>query len=141
FSYIGTYNQYSESVEQYGESPEFVWSPEVNSNLTYSFRKTGTTANLAFKYTGKRPTYELATLDNLEQVRLAKVGSYSTADLMFTQRILESLTLNAGVKNLFDTKMLSNSATVTTAAHSTGGMVPLNYGRSYVLGLSFNFNK
>jgi outer membrane receptor for ferrienterochelin and colicins len=141
FSYIGTYNQYSESVEQYGESPEFVWTPEVNSNLTYSFRKTGTTANLAFKYTGRRPVYELTTLDNLEQVRLAKIGSYTTADLMFTQKILDSLNLNAGVKNLFDTKMLSNSAVVNTTAHSSGGMVPLNYGRSYVLGLSFNFNK
>ena len=141
FSYIGTYNQYSQSAEQYGESPEFVWSPEVNSNLTYSFRKTGTTANLAFKYTGRKPTYELATLDNLEQVRLSRIGAYTTADLMLTQRILKSLSLNAGVKNLFDTKMLSNTAIATTAAHSPGGMVPLNYGRSYVVGLSFNWNK
>ncbi|CAM4357071.1 outer membrane receptor for ferrienterochelin and colicins [Pedobacter westerhofensis] len=141
FSYIGTYNQYSESTEQYGESPEFVWSPEVNSNLTYTYRKTGTTANLAFKYTGRKPAYELATLDNLEQLRLSRIGAYTTADLMFTQRILESLSLNAGVKNLFDTKMLGNTALVTTAAHSTGGNVPLNYGRSYILGLSFNFNK
>jgi len=141
FSYIGTYNQYSESAEQYGESPEFVWTPEVNTNITYSFRKTGTTANLAVKYTGKRPVYELATLDNLEQVRLAKVGAFTTADLMFTQSILKSLNLNAGIKNLFDTKMLSNTAIVNTSAHSSGGSVPLNYGRSYVLGLSFNFNQ
>jgi outer membrane receptor for ferrienterochelin and colicins len=141
FSYIGTYNQYTESAALYGESPEFVWSPEINSNITYSYRKTGTTANLAFKYTGKRTAYELATLDNLEQLRLSKIGSYTTTDLMFTQEILQNLNLNAGIKNLFDMKMLSNSAMVTTGAHSTGGMVPLNYGRSYVLGLSFNFNK
>jgi outer membrane receptor for ferrienterochelin and colicins len=141
FSYIGTYNQYSESAEQYGESPQFVWSPEVNSNLTYSFRKTGTTANLAFKYTGKRPAYELAVLDNLERVRLSKIGSFTTADLMLTQKILSSLNMNLGVKNLFGTKMLSNTALVSTGAHSSGGMVPLNYGRSYVLGLSFNWNK
>jgi len=141
FSYIGTYNQYSESAAQYGESPEFVWSPEVNSNITYTIVKTGTTANLAFKYTGKRPAYELAGTDNLEQVRLTKIGSYSTADLMFTQRLFSTLNLNAGVKNLFDIKVLSNTATTTTGAHSTGGMVPLNYGRSYIVGLSFNWDK
>ncbi|SEA44338.1 TonB-dependent receptor plug domain-containing protein [Pedobacter hartonius] len=141
FSYIGTYNQYSASAAQYGESPEFVWSPELNSNITYTIIRTSTTANLAFKYTGKRPAYELASIDNLEQVRLSKIGSYSTADLMFTQRLFSTLNLNAGVKNLFDAKVLSNTAIATTGAHSTGGMVPLNYGRSYIVGLSFNWDK
>lgn len=142
FSYIGTYNQYSESADEYGESPKFVWSPEVNSNLTYSFGKTGTTANLAFKYTGSKPAYELATLNDLQQVRLTRIGSYTTADLMITQRILKTLSLNAGVKNIFNTKVLSNNATVATDPHgSAGGLVPLNYGRSYVVGLSFNWDK
>lgn len=142
FSYIGTYNQYSGSAAQYGESPEFVWSPEINSNLTYLFAKAGTSVNLAFKFTGKRPVYEISSVNDLEQVRLAKVGSYSIADLMFTKNILHSLTLNAGVKNLFDISSLSNTALVSSAAHSTGsGPVPLSYGRSYVIGLSFNWNK
>jgi outer membrane receptor for ferrienterochelin and colicins len=141
FSYIGTYNRYSESAAEYGESPEFVWSPELNINLTYIFPESGTTVNLACKYTGKKPAYELAAIDNLEQVRLSKIGSYTTADLMFTQKIFKSLNLNAGVKNLFDTKVLSNTAIVTAGAHSSGGLVPLSYGRSYILGLNFNLDK
>ncbi|HEY0175563.1 MAG TPA: TonB-dependent receptor [Pedobacter sp.] len=141
-SYIGTYNQYSESADQYGESPEFVWSPELNSNLIYTFPRIATTVNLAFKFTGKKPVYELNSVDDLEQVRLAKTGSYSIADLMFTRKILKSLTLNAGIKNLFDVTTLSNTSIATAGAHSTGsGPVPLNYGRSYVLGLSFSWDK
>lgn len=142
FSYIGTYNQYSESVAQYGESPEFVWSPELNSNLIYTFSKIGTTVNLAFKFTGQRPVYELNSVNDLEQVRLAKTGSFSIADLMFTKKLLKSLTLNAGVKNLFDVTTLSNTSIATGGAHSTGGgPVPLNYGRSYVVGLSFSWDR
>lgn len=142
FSYIGTYNQYSESIAQYGESPEFVWSPEINSNLSYLFPKIGTTVNLAFKFTGKKPVYEIDNVNNLERVRLAKIGSYSIADLMFTKKIFTSLSVNAGIKNLFDISSLSNTALVSTTAHSTGsGPVPLSYGRSYVIGLSFNWDK
>jgi len=141
FSYIGTYNQYSTATEQYGESPEFVWSPEVNSNLTYTFPGIGATANLAFKFTGKRPVYELSIVDNVEQVRLAKIGSFSTADFTLTKSLFKNLSLNAGVKNMFDVKTLTNTALVTGGAHSTGGQVPQSYGRSYLFGISYNWNK
>jgi outer membrane receptor for ferrienterochelin and colicins len=140
-SYIGTYNQYSSSVDQYGESPAFVWSPELNTNLTYILPQLDATVNLAFKYTGTRPYYELATIDNLEQVRLAKTGAFTLADLMFTKKLGKALSVNAGVKNLFNITTLSSTALASTAAHSTSGPVPLNYGRSYVLGLSFNWDK
>ena len=63
------------------------------------------------------------------------------ADLMITKKILKSLSLNAGVKNLLDVTTVSNTAIDTGAAHSTGaGPLPLNYGRSYVVGLSFNMD-
>lgn len=141
FSYIGTYNQYSESKTQYGESPEFVWSPELNTNLTYTLPKINATLNLAMKYTGTRPYYELTAINNVEQARLSKTGSFTLADLMAIKKILSTLTVNAGIKNLFDVTTLSSTALASTAAHSTSGPVPLNYGRSYVLGLSFNWDK
>jgi len=141
FSYIGTYNQYSESAELYGESPEFVWSPEVNSNITYTFPKLETTVNVAFKFTGTRPYYELESVENVQQARLAKTGSFSLTDLMFTRPFGKMISLNAGVKNVFNVMTLSSTALATTAAHTTSGPVPLNYGRSYVLGLTFNWDK
>ncbi|WP_442587748.1 TonB-dependent receptor plug domain-containing protein [Pedobacter sp. AW31-3R] len=145
FSVIGTYNQYSENAAQYGETPEFVWTPEVNSNLSYTFKKLGgTTVNLAYKFLGRKPVYQLIAADGThpEYVRLAKTGSFSMADLMFTKKIGNSLTLNAGVNNLLNVTTVSNTAANTGVAHSSGeGPVIMNYGRSYVLGLNFNWTK
>ena len=142
FSMIGQYNSYSETPDVYGESDEFVWTPEINSNVMYTFSKIGTTVNLAFKFTGKKPVYQLYTEDNVEQVYLAKTGAFSIADLMVTKKLTKSLTLNAGANNLFDVGNLSNTAVDTGAAHSTGsGPLPQSYGRSYVLGLNFNWSK
>jgi outer membrane receptor for ferrienterochelin and colicins len=140
FSYIGTYNQYSESIDLYGDSPEFVWSPEVNTNVSYVFPKLDATVNLAYKFSGKRPVYEIDATNN--SVRLARTGAFSLADLMISKSILKTLTLNAGVRNLLDVTTVSNSAVASGAVHSTGaGPVPMNYGRSYVVGLSFNWTK
>lgn len=142
FSLVGVYNNYSESASTYGESPALVWSPELNTNLTYTFPKIGTTINLAYKYTGKKPIYEVATENTVEVLRLTRTAGFSMADLMITKKILNSLNLNAGVKNLFDLTTINNTAVATGSPHgSGGGPVPITYGRSYVLGLSFNLSK
>jgi len=141
FSWIGTYNQYSADASLYGESPQFVWSPEINSNLTYTFPKLGATVNLAYKFTGSQPVYEIYSLNDLEKVHLAKTGSFHMADIMITKRILKTLTLNAGVKNLFDVTSVSNTSLVVDVHSSGSGPISMNYGRSYVVGLSFNWDK
>lgn len=137
FSYIGTYNMYSADAATYGETPAFVWSPEINANLSYNFRKSGTALFLTYKYTGRQQQYDLQA----NAVRLGTISGFSMSDLMVTQKILKSLTLNAGVKNLFDVKTINNTVQNTGAAHSTGGNVSTSYGRSYVLGLNFNLSK
>lgn len=141
FSYIGINNRFVADAPKPGESDEFAWTPELNSNITYTFSKIGTTINLAYKFSGRRPFYQLNNNNGTEQVTLERTGSYSTADLMINKRIFKSLNLNAGVKNLFDVTTISSTSVVNGSAHSVGGPVPLNYGRSYVLGLSFSWNR
>ena len=73
---------------------------------------------------------------------MVQVGGFSWADLMVNKNINKYVTLNAGVKNLFDVTQLTNTSTASGGAHNTGGAsVPYSYGRSYVLGLTFNWNK
>ena len=142
FSVIGTYNKLSEASSQLGETPEFVWSPEVNANLAYYFPKLGATANLSAKFNGTRRNYESYIDDKLEKVRLAKIGSSTIVDLMMTKKLFKSLNLNAGVNNLLGITTLSNTSLSSGGAHvSTGAPVPMGYGRSYVVGLSFNWSK
>jgi outer membrane receptor for ferrienterochelin and colicins len=143
FSYVGYYNQFQESGDTQGESSKFSWSPEINSNLTYTFPDLNATINLSYKFTGKRPVYALYTpAGGTEVINLSKTGSFHMADLMITKQLFGSLNLNAGVKNLLDVTTVSNTALASTAAHSTGsGPLPLSYGRSYVVGLSYNWSK
>lgn len=139
-SYIGRYNDLSENDNL--QTPEFAWATEVNSNVTYTFPKISGSISLFYKYTGSLPSYQLTTENNAATAKLVKIGSFHTADLMFNQNLFKSLTINAGIKNLFNVTQLSNSSTASGGAHSTGGAaVPYSYGRSFVLGLTYNWNK
>ncbi len=143
-AYIGRYNNLSEDENYKAENlPSFTWTPEVSSNIIYTFKKTSTTFGLFYKYTGKRPGYQVvfnnATGQN--EIHLTKIGDFHWADITATQPLFKYFSLVTGVKNIFDVTDLSNTATSSGGAHSTGGPVPMAYGRSYFTGLSFQWNK
>ncbi|QNK61252.1 TonB-dependent receptor [Pedobacter sp. PAMC26386] len=141
-SMIGTYNRYSAEAKTYGESPAYTWSPEVNMNLTYILPKLGTSVNLSSKFNGIRRSYEAYTDNGLEKVRQTKIGSSTIADLMITKKIFKTFNFNAGVNNLFNITDLSNTSSSGTGPHNAPGQpVASQYGRSYVIGLSFNWSK
>jgi len=140
-AYVGRFNSLVEN--QLGLAlPEFVWSEELTANLSYTIPKLDGNISLFYKYAGARPNYQLSTINGVQTARLVKVGSFSWADLMLNKNIYKYITLNVGVKNLFDITQLTNTATASSGTHSSGGAsVPYSYGRSYVLGLTFNWNK
>ncbi|CAG5005244.1 Ferric enterobactin receptor [Dyadobacter sp. CECT 9275] len=136
-SYIGRYNQYSELPKESGQFPQFVWSAEINTNILYTFKKIGATANLFYKFSGKRPVYESA---DLVTVHLAETAGFHMADLTLSKTISRYVNVIGGIKNLFDVTTLANSST-DTGAHGSGGAVPMSYGRSYFLGLHVKWSK
>jgi len=137
-SYIGRYSGFDSDSNL--EIPEFVWATEVNSNITYTFPKLRGSISLFYKYTGKLPSYQLFAANDVNTILLTKIGDFHTADLMLNKNLFKSLSINAGVKNLFNVTQLTNTSAVAGGAHSSGGAVPYSYGRSYVLGLSYNVN-
>jgi outer membrane receptor for ferrienterochelin and colicins len=137
-SYIGRYNQFSADPELYGELPQFQWSPEINANLLYTFTKIRAGVNLFYKYSGKRPNYESADLIN---INLAETEGFHTADLTVNKSFGKYVNLLAGARNLFNVTTLNNTSTDTGGAHSTGGAVPMSYGRSWFLGLNIQWSK
>ncbi|MCE6990912.1 TonB-dependent receptor [Dyadobacter sp. CY323] len=137
-SYIGRYNRFSESPGEFGSLPEFVWSTEVNTNFLYTFKKIGTGINVFYKYSGKRPIYESTDQVN---IKLAETEGFHMADVTINKKIGTYINLLGGVKNLLGVTTLTNSSTDTGGAHSSGGSVPLSYGRSYFLGLNFQWSK
>ncbi|HET9053004.1 MAG TPA: TonB-dependent receptor, partial [Cyclobacteriaceae bacterium] len=53
--HIGVYNELSEDD---ASLPEIMWTPEINTSLTYQFEKTGTSLAVFYKYTGKVAVYQ-----------------------------------------------------------------------------------
>jgi outer membrane receptor for ferrienterochelin and colicins len=140
FSYVGRYNAFAEDKSI--SSPEFVWTPEVNSNITYRFTQIGATLSLSYKYNGVRPVYEQITnTDGSTFIHLANTSAFHNAELTATKKLSKYLTINAGARNLFNTTNVKNSTLNSGQAHSEGSLLPMFYGRSYFLGLSFNWNK
>jgi outer membrane receptor for ferrienterochelin and colicins len=138
FSYTGRYNEFNNDDNSL---PAFEWSPEVNATTSYSFKKTGITTSLYFKYTGKLPYYEVATVDQKDVIRLAQIGSFQWMDFTAQKSLLKYLSLTLGVHNLFNVVNVSNTSMNTSGAHSTGGPRPVGYGRSYFLALNFQLTK
>ncbi|WP_081681300.1 TonB-dependent receptor [Flectobacillus major] len=140
FSYIGRYNQLL-SDEEYKTltMPKFLWSPEVNANIMYTLPQSKTTLGLFYKYTGKRPAYQAETDSNgALKASLTEVAAYHWADFTLTQKLPAGLQASAGIKNLLNVTRLNNSGTAGTAGHSTSGPLPMSYGRSYFVGLTYN---
>ena len=137
-TYIARYNQFSSE----GAGSEFLWSPEINSNILYTFEKIGASLNFFYKYTGKKPTYQaIISTSGAVSAQLAETGAFNTADLTATKSIGKNISLNGGVKNLFNVTNLTNSSQDNGGAHSTAGSIPMSYGRSYFLGLAVQWSK
>ena len=136
-SYIGYYNQLSE--EDAG-LPTVLWSPEVNTTASYRFPKIGASVNVFYKYTGKRTNYEAVTVDNEPVVRLAERGAYHLADASISKKLNANVDLTAGVRNLFNVTLINNTS-LQSGAHTSGPTVPIGYGRSYFLTVSFHWQK
>lgn len=137
-SYTGFYNDYSETN---GSLPELQWSAEANATLGYTFSKIGLDANLFYKFTGKQPSYVLSGSD----IVLSELKGYHMADLTFNKRfsktLLRYISINAGIRNLFDTDRVNNTIANTGGIHTSGAGRSIAYGRSYFAGLVFNWDK
>lgn len=137
-SYIGYYNEYASDKSLEGNHSKFSWSPEVNSNITYHFPKLGAQVGLYYKYNGALPSYSLNADGD---IYLSKVASYHWADITASKKLFKYLTLQGGIKNLFNIKRVQNTSTDVGSAHSTGGPVLTAYGTSFFLGLNFQWSK
>lgn len=141
-SYIARYNELAGDTETLGAMPDFTWSPEINSNLLYTFSKLGASLNVFYKFTGKRPTYQtLTSSTGVLSAQLAETAGFHMADVTATKSIGKNISLMAGVKNVFNVTNLNNTSQDSGGAHSTAGAVPMSYGRSYFLGLNVQWTK
>ncbi|MDT3403875.1 TonB-dependent receptor [Mucilaginibacter terrae] len=138
FYYTGRYNQLKNEDPTI---PQLSWSPEVNSNIAYTITQWKTSVALFYKYTGKRPSYEYINNAGTTTIQRASVSAFNTADFSVNKIINRTLTLNGGIRNVFNVTRVNNTSQDSGGAHSTGGAVPVGYGRSFFLGFNYQFSK
>lgn len=137
-SYVGRYNRLSERMN---ELSEFVWTPEIFADITYYLTKWDVSASLFVKHTGKRPNYQVNSSD-VNTATLVHIDRLTWADLMLNKSVFRHLEINLGIKNLFDVTNLNSTANASGGAHGSGtSSISTSYGRSFVFGLTYNWNK
>jgi outer membrane receptor for ferrienterochelin and colicins len=142
-SWTGRFNQLSADEAHTDQNlPAFTWSPEINAGVIYKAEKISTTFSLFYKYTGSLPGYSVFfnNTTGRDEVGVTKISSFHWTDFTITKPLLKQFTASAGIKNLFDVTDLRNTSTIS-GTHSSNGPVSMSYGRSYFLGLGFNWNK
>lgn len=131
-AYTGFYNSYAESDKSL---PDLQWSAEGNITGGYTFEKIGLDVNLFYKITGKRPFYSIDTAGNFVQ---SKYEAFNLADLTVNKKLFKLLTLNLGIRNLFDVQRITAIMQNQGGAHTASGGRSIATGRSYFAGLLFN---
>jgi outer membrane receptor for ferrienterochelin and colicins len=133
-AYTGFYNDYYNSDKSL---PQLQWTPEANASIGYSITKLGLDANFYYKLIGKKPFY---TTNSSQVVEQAIQKSYQLADFTINKKLFKYLTINTGLRNVFNVKNIS-SATNSGSPHTNGGLKNIATGRSYFLGINFNLDK
>ena len=118
---------------------DFFYSTDVNTSVTYTVKKWDADASVFYKYNGRLPQYFQNTAGELEE---GFIEDYNTMDITLNKHFFNrTLTLSAGVKNLFDVKTVNATGAATGGVHSGGSSSLIGYGRSYFLSLSYGFRK
>lgn len=139
------YSAYAASFEEdknyiKEDKRDFLWTPEVNTNVTYTIRPIKTTLGLFYKFVGAKPAFVPGTLNNQQAIILTKVSAYHFADFTATSVFNRYISTTIGVKNLFDVTNVNNTA-VSSGIHNSGGARAIGYGRSFFIGLNLQWNK
>ena len=141
FNYIGYNQQYDAAIFKDNDR-NFLWTPEINSNIIYKFSKLKTSLGLFYKYVGKKQDFSYQTIGTQSGLFLTETGSYSLADFTVTTAVRKCITLSGGIKNILDeTSVISNTIVSSNVQHNSGGALSLSYGRSYFLGLTIHLTK
>lgn len=117
---------------------DFVFATDYTLNGSYRFNTLDFTISAFYKHTGK--TSNVVTLE--ESTAYYTIDPYDLLDLTLIKGFWKNrIRLSAGAKNLLDVKSVPVTGE-SGGAHTGGGSgsTSVLYGRSYFLGLSFNFN-
>ena len=130
FSYIGRYNKFNEDFE----SDEFLYTPEITSNINYNIKKAALKFSVYYKYTGERTGYFIDEDSN--ELKETTRDSFNNLDATISKSFFNNmLSASVGAKNILDVEDVETTNEIGEA-HSRDMQL---WGRSFFIRTSFNF--
>ncbi len=129
FSVLGRYNKFNEDHD----TEAFLFTPEISTNLSYTFEKAQMTFDVFYKFSGKREGF----LVNQDTNNLSRISrkSYDNLNATVSRIFVDNhLKVAVGVKNLFDVEDIE-TLNEAGQAHARDQQL---WGRSFFLRTTFN---
>jgi outer membrane receptor for ferrienterochelin and colicins len=116
------------------DEPRYIYSPELNADISYTFDKIGLTINTVYRIVGKAPIFNFDVIS--EAINENILPSYQ----MMNCSIIKSLwknkaTISCGAKNIFNIQTLTLQGGGGAGHGTTGNVQPINLGRNYFVSL------
>lgn len=132
---IGIYN----STAAKSDSRDFLYSSNVSLNTEYLIPKIDVNIAAFYKYNGVLPQIIIDENGNLEETY---ISSYNLLDISFSKKFFKnSINISMGAKNLFNNTVIPSSSTSTGGTHTSGGDLPIGWGRTLFIQFSYSFKK
>lgn len=136
-TYIGRWSSLAE---------ELLYSPEFTANVIYYFRNLNLNIAALYKFTGRLRSFGLATGSQIgddgvvdpEDLYEFEIPGFHNLDITLTKTFWQDrIELIGGIKNAFDVTNLESDQP-QGGVHSGGNTIPINWGRTFFVGLNFN---
>lgn len=129
----------SQKIENqiFASNEKFLYSFNINSNISYTVPKWQTTFSAYYKYNGKTQQF----VEGSSEYIISTIDDSNWLDASIRKSFLKKqLEATVGARNILDVTNINQTKANDGAAHATSSNVMLAYGRSYFLKLTYNFN-
>jgi outer membrane receptor for ferrienterochelin and colicins len=129
----------SQKIENqvFASNEKYLYSFNLNGNVSYSVPKWKTTFSTYYKYNGKSQQF----IEGATEYIISTIDSSNWLDASIRKTFFQDkLETTIGARNLLNITSINQSRTNEGAGHATSSQIMLAYGRSYFLKLTYNLN-
>ena len=123
-------------------SDDFLYSLQLNTNVSYQVPKWHSTFALYYKYVGRQHQFvEVTNLEGNQGFVKGTTDAYGWLDATATKSFFKDLfKATVGIRNLLDVSTVNTTAFAAGAHNAAPTGLLFSYGRSYFIKLAYNLN-
>jgi len=121
----------------YKSDDTYMYTLNVNTNISYTYPKWKTTLSAYYKYTGKQQEW----VEGQDSYVISDIDPYSLLDASLRKTFFnDRFEASIGARNILNVKNINQTRMNEGAGHSVSSQLLLAYGTSYFIKLAYNLN-